>query len=87
MYEKEKSVKIVVVNDETEDSIMNNTPENTMPEKWVNLEDIAVYLSMSEDTVRTWIKEGKLPYYRVGKRYKFKISEVDEWIRSGRMQG
>jgi excisionase family DNA binding protein len=87
LYEKEKSVKIVVVNDETEDSIMNNTPENTMPEKWVNLEDIAVYLSMSEDTVRTWIKEGKLPYYRVGKRYKFKISEVDEWIRSGKMQG
>ena len=84
---KEKSVKIVVANDETEDSIMNNTPENTMPEKWVNLEDIAVYLSMSEDTVRTWIKEGKLPYYRVGKRYKFKISEVDEWIRSGKMQG
>ena len=87
MYEKEKSVKIVVVNDETEDSIMNNTPENTMPEKWVNLEDIAVYLSMSEDTVRTWIKEGKLPYYRVGKRYKFKISEVDEWIRNRKMQG
>ncbi|MBN3028421.1 helix-turn-helix domain-containing protein [Ruthenibacterium lactatiformans] len=58
-----------------------------MPEKWVNLEDIAVYLSMSEDTVRTWIKEGKLPFYRVGKRYKFKISEVDEWIRSGKMQG
>lgn len=84
---KEKSVKIVVANDETEDSIMNNTPENTMPEKWVNLEDIAVYLSMSEDTVRTWIKEGKLPFYRVGKRYKFKISEVDEWIRSGKMQG
>ena len=87
MYEKEKSVKIVVVNDETEDSIMNNTPENTMPEKWVNLEDIAVYLSMSEDSVRTWFKEGKLPYYRVGKRYKFKISEVDEWIRSGKMRG
>jgi len=66
---------------------MNNTPENTMPEKWVNLEDIAVYLSMSEDTVRTWIKEGKLPFYRVGKRYKFKISEVDEWIRTGKMTG
>lgn len=64
---------------------MNNAPKNTMPEKWVNLEDIAVYLSMSEDTVRTWIKEGKLPFYRVGKRYKFKISEVDEWIRTGKM--
>ena len=64
---------------------MNNTSENAMPEKWVNLKDVAVYLSMSEDTVRTWIKEGKLPFYRVGKRYKFKISEVDDWIRSGKM--
>ena len=64
---------------------MSNAPENAMPERWVNLEDIAVYLSMSEDTVRTWIKEGKLPFYRVGKRYKFKISEVDEWIRTGKM--
>ena len=64
---------------------MNNTSENAMPEKWVNLKDVAVYLSMSEDTVRTWIKEGKLPFYRVGKRYKFKISEIDDWIRSGIM--
>ena len=63
---------------------MNNEIENATPEKWVNLEDIAIHLSMSEDTVRTWVKEGKLPFYRVGKRYKFKISEVDEWIRTGK---
>lgn len=54
-------------------------------EKWVNLEDIADYLSVSNDTVRTWIKNGKLPYYRAGKRYKFKISEVDEWLKSGKI--
>lgn len=64
---------------------MSNETENVMPEKWVNLEDIAVHLSMSEDTVRTWVKENKLPFYRVGKRYKFKISEVDEWVREGKM--
>jgi excisionase family DNA binding protein len=63
---------------------MSNEPENTAPEKWVNLEDIAVHLSMSEDTVRTWIREKKLPFYKVGKRYKFKISEVDAWIRAGK---
>ena len=68
---------------------MSNELENQvaeqMPEKWVNLEDIAEYLSVSTDTVRTWIKNGKLPFYRAGKRYKFKISEVDEWLRSGRI--
>ncbi len=55
-------------------------------EKWVNLEDVAEHLSISRDTVRTWIKDGKLPVYRAGKMYKFKISEVDEWVRTGRIQ-
>jgi excisionase family DNA binding protein len=66
---------------------MSNEPENPTPEKWVNLEDIAVHLSMSEDTVRAWVKENKLPFSRVGKRYKFKISEVDEWIKEGKLNG
>lgn len=65
---------------------MSNEPENVMPEKWVNLIDIAEHLSISEDTVRTWVKEGKLPFYRAGKRYKFKISEVDEWVREGKIK-
>ena len=54
-------------------------------EKWVNLEDIADHLSVSTDTVRNWIKRGKIPFYRAGKRYKFRISEVDEWLKSGKM--
>ena len=60
--------------------------EEMQVEKWVNLEDVAEHLSISQDTVRTWIKEGKLPVYRAGKRYKFKISEVDEWVRKGKIQ-
>ena len=62
-----------------------NDKFDTTPEKWVNLEDIAIHLSLSGDTVRTLIKEGKLPYYRAGKRYKFKISEVDDWVRKGKI--
>lgn len=60
--------------------------EEMQVEKWVNLEDVAEHLSLSQDTVRTWIKEGKLPAYKAGKRYKFKISEVDEWVRAGRIK-
>ncbi|MCZ2444225.1 MAG: helix-turn-helix domain-containing protein [Flavobacteriales bacterium] len=67
-------------------SIVNHEPENAAPEKWVNLEDIAEHLSLSTDTVRTWVKKGKLPVYRAGKRYKFKITEVDEWVRKGKIK-
>lgn len=65
---------------------MSNEPENATPEKWVNLEDIAAHLSVSDDTVRTWVKDGKLPFYRAGKRYKFKITEVDKWVREGKIK-
>ena len=70
-------------------SIGGNTVDkenDVLVEKWVNLEDVAEHLSISKDTVRTWVKEGKLPVYRAGKRYKFKISEVDEWVRKGKIQ-
>ncbi|MDO4928653.1 MAG: helix-turn-helix domain-containing protein [Corynebacterium sp.] len=62
---------------------MNDT--NLSVEGWVNFEDVAEYLSLSKDTVRNWIKDGKLPAYRAGKMYKFKISEIDQWMREGRL--
>lgn len=64
---------------------MSKEYESIEVEKWVNLEDIADHLSVSTDTVRNWIKIVKIPYYRAGKRYKFRISEVDEWLKSGKM--
>lgn len=60
---------------------MSNETNNASPEKWVNIEDVAEHLSMREDTVRTWVREGKLPCIKVGKRYKFKLSEIDEHLR------
>lgn len=58
----------------------------TVQDKWVNIEDIAEYLSITEDTARTWVREGKLPAYKAGRRYKLKLSEVDEWVRSGKIK-
>lgn len=55
-------------------------------EKWVNLEDVADHLSMSKDAIRAWVRDGKLPAYKAGKMYKFKLSEVDEWVREGRIK-
>ena len=54
-------------------------------EPWVSLEQVADHLTVSKDTIRNWIKEGLLPAYRVGKMYKFKLSDVDQWVREGRL--
>jgi excisionase family DNA binding protein len=54
------------------------------PEKWSSLEEIAEHLGVSKDTIRNWIKKGVIPHRRIGKQYKFKISEVDAWVESGK---
>ena len=46
-------------------------------------EEISKHLGVSKDTIRGWIKKETIPYYKVGRQYKFKISEVDAWIHSG----
>ena len=53
-------------------------------EKWVSLEEIAEHMGLSKDTIRNYIKKLQIPYYRIGKQYKFKISEIDAWIESGK---
>ena len=52
-------------------------------ERWVSLEDIAGHLDVSKDTIRAWIKKGTIPYHKVGRQYKFRVSEVDAWVESG----
>ena len=52
-------------------------------ERWLSLEEIAKHVGCSKDTTRAWIKKGTVPYHKVGRMYKFKISEVDAWIESG----
>ena len=55
----------------------------TENEKWSSINEIAEHLQVHKDTIRLWIKKGEIPAHKVGKLWRFKISEVDEWIRSG----
>ena len=53
------------------------------PEKWSSLEEISVHLGVSKDTIRNWIKKDAIPFKRIGKQYKLKITEIDEWVNRG----
>ena len=55
----------------------------TENEKWSNIEEISEYIQVHKDTIRNWIKKGEIPAHKIGKQWRFKISEIDEWIKSG----
>lgn len=53
-------------------------------EKWSSLEEIAEYLGVTKDTIRNWIRKNDIPARKIGRLWKFKLSEVDEWVKSGK---
>lgn len=53
------------------------------PEPWVSVEDVARHLGISKDTVYRWIEARSLPAHKIGRLWKFKLSDVDEWVRAG----
>lgn len=55
-----------------------------LEDKWIGLEEAAEYMDVTKDTVRNWIKKTDIPARKIGKLWKFKKSELDEWIKSGK---
>jgi len=51
-------------------------------EPWVTLQDVAKHLQVAEDTVHRWLKRG-MPATKAGRVWRFKLSEVDAWVREG----
>lgn len=54
-------------------------------ENYIGLEEAAVYLNIRPVTLRKWIKQkADLPAYKIGRLWKFKRSELDAWVNSGK---
>ena len=53
-------------------------------DRWLSAEEIAEYLGVSKDSVYSWIASKGMPGHRIGKKWRFKRSEVDAWVVSGR---
>lgn len=52
-------------------------------EHWVSVEQIAEHLGVTRDSIYRWIDRKSLPAHRVGRLWKFQVSEVDDWVRVG----
>lgn len=54
-------------------------------EKWIGLEEAAEHLGIKPVTLRDWIRKNTgIPAHKIGKLWKFKMSELDDWVKSGK---
>ena len=52
-------------------------------EAWVDAEQVAAHLGIQKHSIYRWIEEKGFPAHHVGRLLRFKLSEVDEWVRQG----
>ena len=57
---------------------------NSNVERWYSMKEICEHLGVSRDTVVIWIEKRNMPASKMGRLWKFKVSEVDEWTKSGK---
>jgi excisionase family DNA binding protein len=51
-------------------------------EQFLSLEDVAARLQVSDQTVRRWIKSGKLTAYKPGLEYRIRATDLEEFLRA-----
>lgn len=54
-----------------------------MTEPWSSVNEVAKHLGVAQDSIYRWIEGRRLPAHKIGRLWKFKLSEVDAWVRAG----
>ena len=50
------------------------------PREVMNIRQASQYLGVSADTLYKYVAEGKIPAFKLGNRWRFKKTLLDEWM-------
>ncbi|HAT2030666.1 TPA: helix-turn-helix domain-containing protein [Legionella pneumophila] len=53
-----------------------------MNDRWLSVDEISEYLGVKRDTVYKWITDKGMPAHKIGRLWKFKVSQVDDWVET-----
>jgi len=49
-------------------------------EIYLTIEELAVYLKITEQTIRRWILNREIPFHKIKSVIRFRLSEIEKWI-------
>jgi excisionase family DNA binding protein len=55
-------------------------------ERYYTVEEICERLQVSDQTVRRWIKRGKLTAYKPGKEFRIRSGDLEEFLEARRVR-
>lgn len=51
--------------------------------QFLDIKDISELLKVKESTLRAWVFQKRIPTVRVGALVRFRLSDIEKWIKSG----
>lgn len=66
---------------------MSAKEKNDMPEPWLTVKEIAEHLKVSKESIYNWVNEGSIPAHKIGRFWRFRVSEVDGRITQQTKKG
>ena len=57
-----------------------------MEKKIMDVKELAAYLKISVDGVYAMVHERKIPYFKVGRRVRFDLVEINAWLEQRKQQ-
>jgi excisionase family DNA binding protein len=52
-------------------------------ETYLTIEELAQYLKVAEQTIRRWVLNREVPYCKIKKVIRFRLSEIEQWVDKG----
>ena len=52
-----------------------------MDKKLVGIREVAEYLGISVNTLYSWVWQGKIGCYKLGRRVKFSLNEIEQFLQ------
>jgi excisionase family DNA binding protein len=53
----------------------------------LTIAELADYIKLSEQTVRRYVLNRTVPYHKIHKAVRFRVSEIEKWIDGGGLDG
>lgn len=53
---------------------------NTTVDEWMTVDELAAWLKLTREWVYDSVQSDKIPYHRLGRQLRFRLSEVEKWL-------
>ena len=52
-------------------------------ETYLTIEELASHLKLAVQTIRRWVLNREIPFRKIKKVIRFRLSEIEQWIENG----